>query len=88
MIDISEDVRPLSDWAPRLPRRRQGRPVNPATLYRWANQGLNGVRLEVIRIGGTTCTSKSALQAFFNALTAVENRNDEAELDLVDEKQD
>ena len=88
MIDISEEVRPLSDWAQRLPRRRQGRPVNPATLYRWANQGLNGVRLEVIRIGGTTCTSKSALQTFFNALTAAENRNDEAELDVVDEKQD
>ena len=86
MIDISEEILPLSAWAKQLPRRRQGRPMNPATLYRWAKQGLNGVRLEVIQIGGSTCTSKSALQTFFNALTAAENRNDVAELDLVEEQ--
>ena len=85
MIDISEEILPLSAWAKRLPRRRQGRPVNPATLYRWANQGLKGVRLEVIQIGGSTCTSKSALQNFFNALTEAENPDDNAQLDSVDE---
>ena len=81
MIDISEEIRPLSGWSKELPRRRQGRPVNTATLYRWAKQGLKGVRLEVIQIGGSTCTSKSALQRFFNALTEVAS-------DSVDEHQE
>lgn len=74
MIDLSEEILPLSVWARRLPRRRQGRPVNRATLYRWATRGLKGIRLEVIHIGGTTCTSKSALQVFFNALTEAEKQ--------------
>ena len=84
MIDISEDVRPLSVWAKRLPRRRAGRPVNRATLYRWATRGLHGIRLEVIQIGGTTCTSKTALQAFFNALTEAEKQKVSAQPDLQD----
>lgn len=62
--------------------------MNRATLHRWATDGLKGVRLEVIRIGGTTCTSKSALQRFFNALTAIEDRNDDVELDSGDNKRD
>lgn len=71
MIDIrTEKTFPLSQIAKRdeLPRRRRGKPLNVATLYRWAKNGLRGGRLETIQVGGTLCTSVEALQRFFDAL--------------------
>ena len=44
-------------------------PDDPSTLFRWASKGLRGVRLEVIRIGGTQCTSVEALARFFHRLS-------------------
>lgn len=71
MIKLSsETVVALSDAAKLLPRRRRGKKPHRATLYRWASRGLRGTRLEVIRVGGTTCTSHEALQRFFDRLTA------------------
>lgn len=40
------------------------------TLFRWATKGCSGVVLETIRVGGSRCTSREALQRFFDALTA------------------
>src|SRR4051794_11026802 len=74
MIDVAvEDIFPLSD-APdtRYIPRKRGRKVHLATLYRWASRGIRGVKLEVIRVGGATCTSGEALQRFFNRLTEAE----------------
>jgi len=65
---MNEDVSPLGQAAKWVPRVRAGRPVAPSTLWRWATAGLNGVRLETIKIGGTTCTSREALRRFFAAL--------------------
>ena len=53
--------------------RATGKGVHPVTLWRWARRGLNGpdgqkVRLEVVRIGGTNCTSQEALQRFIDRL--------------------
>ncbi len=76
MIDhTQETVLPFSQAARRLPSLRGDKPVNPATLWRWAKCGVlarSGVRirLETIRIGGSTCTSMEALQRFITALTA------------------
>jgi hypothetical protein len=53
-----------------LPRRRRGRSVNVATMYRWSQRGCRGVRLETIQVGGTRCTSIEAVQRFFEALSA------------------
>jgi hypothetical protein len=64
-----EQLLPLGRAARELPELRGGRPVNPATLRRWACKGLRGVRLEVLRCGGTVCTSREALQRFFLALS-------------------
>jgi hypothetical protein len=70
MIDHEvETVLSLTDAAARLPRRRGGKRVNVATLYRWSTHGCRGVRLETIQIGGTKCTSVEALQRFFLELT-------------------
>ena len=73
MIDIAtETVLSLNDAVSRLPRRRRGSRPHVATLYRWAQSGLRGVKLETIQIGGTCCTSREALQRFFDALTRSE----------------
>lgn len=71
VVPDTEELRPLAlavDW---LPTRRRGRPAHAATLFRWASKGLHGVRLEVVQVGGTKCTSKQALQRFFAKLTEV-----------------
>ena len=65
MIDLAtEDLIPTLDIPLRLPPRTSGRRIHPSTVYRWIQRGVRGVRLEVIRIGGTTYTSVEALQRF------------------------
>ena len=68
MINLDEHVLSLTDASKRLPHRRSGRRPHVATLYRWASEGLRGVRLETMQVGGTTCTSIEALQRFFAEL--------------------
>lgn len=55
---------------PWLPVRRNGRPLHGSTVFRWAATGIRGVRLEVIQLAGTKCTSEAALQRFFRALAS------------------
>ena len=75
MIDIStEQVVSLTEATTHLPRRRAGKKPNVATLYRWAQNGVRGIRLESLMVGGTRCTSLEALQRFFDALTAQAER--------------
>lgn len=70
MIDLtSERVMTLAQATKHLPRRRQGKKPHASTLYRWAMNGVQGVRLEVIRVGGTLCTSLEALQRFCERCT-------------------
>ncbi len=69
-IDIrNEQLISLREAPAVLPRVRRGRKLHRATLYRWAKDGRNGVRLETLQVGGTLCTSVEALQRFFRALT-------------------
>jgi hypothetical protein len=72
---LSEKLRSFAETARRLPALRGGKPVNPATVWRWTTRGVrsrNGVlvRLEAIRVGGTCCTSDEALHRFFRALSS------------------
>ena len=75
-IDEScEALRPFAEAARRLPALRGGKPVHPATVWRWATRGVRGrdgtvVRLQMIKLGGTCCTSDAALARFFRALSA------------------
>jgi hypothetical protein len=71
----TETLRSFSEAARRLPPLRKGRPVHPATLWRWATRGVRtrdgiSVRLETLKLGGTCCTSDEALARFFRALSA------------------
>ena len=70
-----ETLRSFAEAARRLPALRGSKPVNPTTLWRWTTRGVRGpggapVRLEAIKVGGTTCTSDEALARFFRALSA------------------
>src|SRR5579859_7175260 len=78
LIDIkSERTFPLP-YAARhvlcLQVRRNGKPVSPATLWRWASRGLKGVRLETIKIAGQTCTSDAAIDRFLSAFVKAEDQ--------------
>ena len=73
MIDMErETLVTLTQATGLLPRRRRGRGAHVSTLYRWATVGLRGVRLEVLRVGGTLCTSREAIQRSCEQLTSLD----------------
>lgn len=75
MINIQdEEVVSLTDATKHLPKRRAGKRPHVATLYRWAQQGVRGVKLETIQVGGTLCTSLEALQRFCERCTDPSSR--------------
>ncbi|MCH8043694.1 MAG: DUF1580 domain-containing protein [Planctomycetes bacterium] len=75
MIDLTkEELLTLSEAAGLLPPRRKGKRPHPTTLFRWASNGLRGEKLEVLRVGDTTCTSIAALQRFFRRLTELDDK--------------
>jgi hypothetical protein len=70
MIDFQKEILlSFSQAAKRLPQKDDGKPRHPNTVGRWAREGLDGVILETIRIGGRRYTSQEACQRFFEALT-------------------
>lgn len=46
-----------------------GRRVHVSTVYRWLTAGTDGRRLEAIKLGGQTFTSKPALARFAEAVS-------------------
>jgi hypothetical protein len=65
VIDIkSEQLVSLREVPKLLPARGNGRRIHVSAIYRWVQRGVRGTRLEVIRVGGTTYTSREALQRF------------------------
>lgn len=70
MFDITqEQLLTFRDLARSLPCRRGDRPVHVATIHRWRSRGLNGIRLEAMRIGGAWTTSREAFRRFVDRLT-------------------
>jgi hypothetical protein len=67
---LSPDTLPLAAAARLLPALRAGKAVSPSTLWRWYAHGLCGVRLAVVRVGGTACTSRQALRQFLAEVEA------------------
>lgn len=71
MIDVfNEHLVPIRDVPRLLPPQRTGRPVHLSAVYRWIGRGLRGVRLEAVKVGGSTYTSAEALQRFADQLSA------------------
>jgi hypothetical protein len=56
-----------------LPRRTRGGKLSLSTVYRWAKLGLRGVVLETLSVGGTLCTTETALMRFFERATAAKS---------------
>lgn len=50
-------------------RNRRGRGINISTLFRWANPGIRGVRLETRLIGGGRFSSLYFVSQFINKLS-------------------
>ena len=44
--------------------------VNPSTTWRWALNGVRGVRLETFNVGAKRYTTEVAIERFVNATTA------------------
>lgn len=71
MIALDKEQLILMRDAPKhVPPRPGGKRLHISACYRWITKGLGGVRLESIRLGGTTYTSVEALQRFAAALSA------------------
>lgn len=47
-----------------------------STFYRWRTRGVNGIKLETVRIGGRRMLTKSALDKFIAAVTAAVDRSE------------
>jgi hypothetical protein len=65
MVSLTEELVSLTEATKLLPKRRKGKRPNVATLYRWTTIGVRGIVLESVQVGGTRCTSREALQRFF-----------------------
>ena len=70
MIDLtSDELFTMKAVAKMLPSGRAGKRVHFATVWRWAEHGLRGVKLETVRIGNTRYTTREALNAFVEHLS-------------------
>jgi len=68
-IDLTtETVFPVSEAPQHIP----GRP-SKASCWRWVLQGVGGIKLESILIGGKRFTSHAAIQRFVDQRTAASN---------------
>ncbi len=59
---LAEDVIRLSEVSAELPGR-----VDVSTVWRWAQRGVRGVKLETVTIGGKRMTSRQAVSRFIAA---------------------
>lgn len=62
-----ESIMTFSEAARTLPRI-DGKRVHASTIWRWAQRGIRGIRLETRRVGGRFFTSREALERFTRAL--------------------
>jgi hypothetical protein len=71
-----DEVIPLSQVPdlPFIPGRRRGRKLHPATVFRWAQHGVRGVKLATLQYGGTKVTTLTALTDFFSRLSGLQSQ--------------
>jgi Protein of unknown function (DUF1580) len=66
---LEESLLYLSDVPCHLPLVRPGHRVHLSTIIRWKDRGVQGVRLEAVRLGGRWVTSREALARFVSGVT-------------------
>lgn len=57
-----------------IPRRPDGKPINPSTVWRWIRHGLEGsdgerIKLEVTYVGNRPHVTANGIEAFCQAVT-------------------
>jgi hypothetical protein len=77
---FGEKMLSISQAASSLPSVRGRKKPHPNTIIRWAKTGIKSksgkiIRLEIFRVGGTTCTSVDALRRFFDSLNDIAPAN-------------
>ena len=68
MIDTNKDELLTMAQAAKVCPKIDGRRPHSGSIWRWAKKGVHGVRLEHVRVGRRVCTSRDALNRFFNEL--------------------
>lgn len=61
----------LEYWTYEEAGKRLPVPKSRETVRRWATEGLRGVILETVWVGGTPCVTAQSLGDFANRLTAI-----------------
>ena len=72
-ISLDETVLTLPEAAAVIPTQN-GKKPSVSTIWRWCRKGLRGVQLEYLRCGRRILTSREALDRFFLALAASDER--------------
>jgi hypothetical protein len=54
-------------WLP----RRDDKPINFVTIWRWAQYGIHGIRLQHVVVGNSICTTETWLREFFQNVASV-----------------
>jgi len=68
MIDTTKEKLLSMSEAAKVCPAIDGKRPHCGSIWRWARKGTHGVYLEHVRIGRRVCTSREALDRFFNAL--------------------
>ena len=72
--NVNDDLFPIGDAPNHFPRQPNGKKVNRSTIYRWITRGVwnrgktKRVHLAVLRIGGRTYITTSAIQDFIRKI--------------------
>lgn len=70
MIDISsETLLPIGQVPSLIPSSRAGKKTHISTVWRWVLNGVRGIQLESVSIGGSRYTSREAVQRFVERLS-------------------
>ncbi len=78
-----------------IPRRPDGKPVDPSTVWRWIRKGLEGIdgeriKLAVVYAGSRPFVTSDAIDEFFRAVTEAKlerhRRAEELAADVSDEE--
>ena len=64
---LTEDLIPLNEIRKHLPKQDPPKRPSLNTIWRWINRGLGGVKLESVKIGSKTFTTKQAVARFTTA---------------------
>lgn len=74
-IQVETDRLVELSHVPNVLEKQIGKRLNLATIYRWRQRGIAGIRLETILIGGRAFTSMEALQSFFQQSVEAKHGN-------------